>query len=95
MNSVTVSVDQLIDLAASGYIYLHVLFGLVTHYHSVWQVRKYNMQGCGQISPATMCVFFIGRLTAGLPWFVVRKVITPIGSQWHMIPEQISRSMWG
>lgn len=115
MNSVTVQVDQLIGWATSGYLFLHVLFGLVTHYHSVWQVRKYNTaiaapdsrattkhlverlerggSASCRVSPFKMFVLFAGRMTMGLPWFGLRSIISPVGSQWHMTPQQISD--WG
>lgn len=97
MNSLTISVDQLIGWVTSGYFFLHLFYGVVTHYHSVWQVRKYNHGraasglASGRISPFKMCVLFGGRMMAGLPWFVTRSIISPIGSKWHMTPEQISR----
>lgn len=94
MNSVTVQVDQLIEWVVSGYVFLHIVYGLVTHYHSVLQVRKYNknsgLLAPSRVSPFKMFVFFGGRMTAGLPWFVLRSVIAPVGNQWHMTPEQIS-----
>ncbi len=99
MDSVTVSVDQLVGWVTSGYVLLHILFGLATHYHSVLQVRKYNAKivtnqiGLREVSPFKMCVLFAGRMMAGLPWFAVRSIIAPVGSQWHMRPEQIST--WG
>ena len=100
MNSVTISVEQLVEWAASGYIFLHIAFGLVTHYRSVWQVRKYNAsrdvargEAAPRVSPFKMCVLFVGRMTAGLPWFVTRSIISPVGNRWHMTPEQVAK--WG
>lgn len=103
MSSVTVSVDQLIEWTVGGYVLSHILFGLVTHYHSAWQVRKHNNSEDVQlrvrergyssdyVGNFKMLCLFIGRMTLGLPWFVVRHIVSPIGNRWHMTPVQIVR----
>lgn len=94
MTSVTISVDQLVEWGLAGYVYLHILFGLVTHYHSVGQVRKFNREEINRgrahrVSSAKMFVLFGLRMLFGLPWFLVSRLVSPIGNGWHMSPQQI------
>jgi len=79
-----------------AYGILHVAYGLVTHYHSVAQVRKWNLEnssdgGTWRVSSIKMFWFFLARMTWGLPAFCISKVVCPIGNKWHMTPEQIHR----
>lgn len=97
MTPVTIDLDQLVGWGVSAYVFLHVLFGLVTHYHSVFQVRAYNKlpmvdrpRQSKRISSGKMFFFFLGRMIFGLPWFIATRVISPIGNSWHMTPFQIS-----
>ena len=101
MTPITVNVDQLIKW---GYVFMHVMFGLVTHYHSVIQVRSYNMErepdidgrrcmSGGSIGSFKICILFIGRMLFGFPWFVVSRLIAPIGHCGHWTPEQIRNNL--
>lgn len=97
MTSVTISMDQLMEWSIAGYVWLHILFGLVTHYHSVMQVRQYNRgktvpDSC-RVGSAKMFILFAFRMALGFPWFVASRFIAPIGNRWHMSPEQIFA--WG
>ncbi len=96
MTSVTVSVDQLVEWGLVGYVFLHVMFGLVTHSHSVAQVRKWNKKielrqtSNSRVSNFSMCVLFLGRMSIGLPWFVISRLVAPVGNKWHWTPGQIA-----
>lgn len=92
MTPVTVNVDQLIGWGVTGYAFMHVMFGLVTHYHSVLEVRAYNKNpnsGIEKVGAFKMLLLFVGRLTLGLPWFVLSRAVAPIGNRWHWSAEQI------
>lgn len=96
MTPITVSVNTLLNLLVGGYLCSHLLFGLVTHYHSVFQVRAYNRNiaeshsSSSRVSSSKMLMAFAGRMTLGLPWFVTRAIVAPIGNTWHMTPEQLA-----
>lgn len=73
-----------------AYGILHVAFGLVTHYHSVAQVRRWNKTNHNRrISAWKMGLWFCGRMIWGLPIFVIAHIVSPIGNRWHMTPRQI------
>lgn len=95
MTPITVSVDQLVGWGVTGYTFLHVMFGLVTHYHSVLEVRRYNSergQASGyRIRAFKMLLLFFGRTTLGLPWFVLSRAVAPIGNRWHWSAEEIQK----
>ena len=98
MTSVTVSVDQLLGWATTAYLFLHVIFGLVTHYHSSFQVRKHNanlgdLGESHRIGPFKIFLLFAGRMTLGFPWFLVSRIVAPIRNYWHWTPKQIRD--WG
>ena len=105
---VTINPRAILAALGSGYVFLHVMFGLVTHYHSVWQVRKHNKKvvardkgggtirndaGLKCISSFPMVILFAGRMLFGLPWFLLVRVISPTGNRWHQSPTDIQH--WG
>lgn len=95
MTPITVRVDQLVEWSGVAYVILHVMFGLVTHYHSVWQVRQHNKERpAAQIGPSKMFVLFAGRMTLGFPWFVISRLLSPIGNRWHWDAQQIYDRLW-
>lgn len=91
MTPITVQVDQLVEWAGVVYIILHLMFGLVTHYHSVWQVRQFNEIHFPYESIGTSKIFplFVGRMTLGFPWFIISRLISPIGNRWHWDAQRI------
>ncbi len=98
MTPVTVTVDQIIAYGVTGYMFLHVMFGLVTHYHSALEVRRHNMSRIGGgtaygVGPFKMLLLFVGRMTLGFPWFVLSRLVAPIGNRWHWSADDIRR--WG
>lgn len=98
MTPITVSVDQLIGWGVTGYTFMHVMFGLVTHYHSVLEVRRYNKSpasGVSNVGALAMLFLFFGRMTIGLPWFMVSRLVAPIGNRWHWSAEEIQRQFPG
>jgi len=85
------------NLLITVYAFLHVAYGLVTHYHSVAQVRHWNQEHDaftrfrgGRISNWKMLICFCGRMIWGLPIFVISRIVSPIGNRWHMTSEEIS-----
>lgn len=96
MEPITFTVDQLTSWAVNGYIWAHLLFGVVTHYHSALEVRKYNREqgeGYNKVGSLVTMGYFIVRMCAGLPWFVISRVVAPIGNKWHMTAEEI-KAAW-
>lgn len=102
MTPITVDPNQLIEWGVTGYIFLHVLFGLTTHYHSVWQVRKFNIEKDKKrqrdgakiprdrrVSASKMVILFAARMTFGFPWFIVARALSPTVNRWHMTPDDI------
>lgn len=92
MEPLMVSVGDLVSL----YAIVHVIFGLVTHYHSVAEIRAYNKRRLSirtdnsVIGPIPVAFLFAMRVAVGLPWFIGKRIIAPVGSPWHMSPEQIA-----
>jgi len=90
---ITFTVDQLTAWAVNGYVWAHLIFGLVTHYHSVLEVRTYNKNPANsKIGSVTMLVLFVIRMCTGLPWFVVSRLIAPVGNIWHKSADQIDHA---
>ena len=79
-----------------GYAVLHVLYGVVTHYHSIAQCRKYN-KGKGpndrKISTGKVIFYFFGRMLFGMPWKILTSIAAPVRNPWHHDPSQMRR--WG
>lgn len=80
------------EFLLKAYLVVHVLFALVTHYHSVIEVREYNREACDQdrVNPLDMLLVFVGRLAIAFPWFIIRLIVAPVGSPWHWTPKQIA-----
>ncbi len=81
-----------------AYLTIHVLYGLVTHYHSVLEVRKYNHKAKSlppdrrPVSPFTVMTFFVCRMALGFPWMAVLSIVSPIGNKWHMSPREMQEA---
>ncbi|MHA2279635.1 MAG: hypothetical protein ACXAC5_01910 [Promethearchaeota archaeon] len=94
MDSVTISLSW--GLLLKVYLAIHVLFGVITHYHSVLDVRHYNKcartsANSNPISAAKVMALFFSRLFFGLPWFVLTRIFSPVGNRWQMTADEIDR----
>lgn len=91
MTTVTIDANTLIV----AYLVLHILYGLVTHYHSVAQVRYWNSTHpeYEKVKSCSVMICFVGRITFGLEWFLLTKILSPIGFRWHLTPLEIRRTI--
>lgn len=95
MNSVTIPVETLITGAIVAYGILHLGFGLITHYHSVLEVRSWNKikedsNKSERIGAFPVVMLFCARMLWGLPWFVVKSIVAPVRAKWHWSPDDIN-----
>ncbi len=86
-----------------AYLTLHVLYGLVTHWHSALEVNRHNNStdyARLQVKVENQLLFLFARLISGLPVLIGRVlwgyVVSPIVflkkrplEYWHLSPERM------